>query len=478
MNRRMKLHIAGWLTAGALAGAALAQAPAPGATAAPAPAAAAPAPPRAPDLTPRLARAADRIASIDAQATRIEDYNALRNLQSIYGYYYDEALWDQIVDLFAEDATLEVGLHGVYAGRNSIRRYFLGLTGGRQGLVQGQLNNQLQLSPVITLAADGNRAQGRWRVVIQDGEFNKGANWGAGVYENEYVKEGGVWKIARLRLYMRFYSPYESGWTRATAALNERYGKSTAKPDRPPGTRYGTWPERYVAPMHYSADTNDRYRLAPDNAVRAPAPPANAPRTAAALEAQVRALELKLQRLRAVDQLENLQSSYGYYADMSMQDATSVLFAQDSTLEILGRGVFIGRDRVYEYMRRLGAPTDGRLFTHMQLQPVIHVSSDGNSGNIRARLFEMFGVNGTQAQWAEGTYENRFVLEDGVWKYRTLNGYQTFYTNYEQGWGKHSVPLMTYFPGYPPDQPHSVEYEPYPAVFVAPFHYRNPVSGR
>ena len=59
-------------------------------------------PPAAPDLTPRLARIADRIASIDAQATRIGDYNEIRNLQRIYGFYYDEALWDQVVDLFAE----------------------------------------------------------------------------------------------------------------------------------------------------------------------------------------------------------------------------------------------------------------------------------------------------------------------------------------------------------------------------------------
>ena len=453
----------------------LATAQAPAAAAAPAPPAG---PPRAPDMTPRLARAADRVAAIDAQASRIEDYDALRNLQHIYGYYYDEALWDQIVDLFADDATLEVGLHGVYAGKSSIQRYFLGLTGGKVGLVRGQLNNQLQLSPVITLSPDGMRAQARWRVFIQDGEFNKGANWGAGVYENEYVKQDGHWKIARLHLYMRFYAPYESGWTRTTAVLNERYGKSTAKADRPPSVRYATWPERFTAPMHFGADSSDRYRLAPENAARAPAPPENAPRTAAALEAQVRALELKLRRLHAVDEVENLESAYGYYADMSMQDATSALFAENATLEILGRGVFLGRDRVYEYMRRLGAPTDGRLFTHMQLQPVITISPDGNSASIRARLFEMFGVKGTQAQWAEGVYENRFVLDQGLWKYITLNGYQTFYTNYEQGWGKHSVPLMTYFPGYPPDLPHSIEYEPYPAVFVPPFHYRNPVSGR
>jgi hypothetical protein len=435
------------------------------------------APASPPDLSLRLARAADRIASIQAEASRIEDYNQLRNLQQIYGFYYDEALWDQVADLFADDATLEVGGNGVYVGRESIRRYFYGLTGGRQGLVQGELNNQGQLSPVITLAADGQSAEARWRVLIQDAVFNQQANWGAGVYENRYIKQNGVWKIQRLQLHMRFHAPYVGGWTRTTAALNARYGKSTARADRPSG-RYETWPARQVAPMHFGKTGDATYQLAPDNTARSAEPAAGATRTAAALEAQVRALELKLQRLRAFDEVENLQSAYGYYADMSMQDATSALFTDNSTLEILGRGVFLGRDRIYEYMRRLGAPTAGRLFTHMQLQPVITVSADGTRANVRARLFEMFGIHNVQAQLAEGTYENRFVLDDGRWKYEGLNGYQTFYTDYDQGWGKHSVPLMTYFPGYPPDLPHSVEYEPYPAVFVDPFHYRNPVSGR
>ena len=48
--------------------------------------------------------------------------------------------------------------HGQYIGKASIRRYFYGLTGGKQGLVHGQLNNQYQLSPVITLGADGQAA--------------------------------------------------------------------------------------------------------------------------------------------------------------------------------------------------------------------------------------------------------------------------------------------------------------------------------
>jgi hypothetical protein len=438
---------------------------------------AAPAAAPAPDLSKRMARAANRIASIDAEANRIDDYNQLRNLQSIYGYYQDEALWDQVVDLFADDASVEIGSNGVYNGRDSIRRYFFGLTGGKQGLAHGQLNSQIQTSPVITLAADGQSAEGRWRTIIQEGTFGQSANWGSGVFESRYIKQNGVWKIQKLHLHVRFFAPYQGGWTHTTAALNDRYGKSTAKPDQT-GTRYETYPARQVAPMHYGKLDYAAYKLAPDDAVKAAEPAAGATRTIAVLEAQVRALELKLRRLRAVDEVENLESSYGYYADMSMGDATSALFTDNATLEILGRGVFLGSDRIYEYMRRLGAPTAGRLFTHMQVQPVITVSADGIHAYQRARLFEMFGVNNSQAQLAEGTYENRFVLENGVWKYEGLNAYQTFYTDYEKGWAHHSVPLMTYFPGYPSDLPHSVEYEPYPAVFVPPFHYRNPVSGK
>jgi hypothetical protein len=176
--------------------------------------------------------------------------------------------------------------------------------------------------------------------------------------------------------------------------------------------------------------------------------------------------------------VENLENTYGYYADKSMQDAISALFADNATLEILGRGVFIGRDRIYEYMRRLGAPTFGTLFNHMQLQPVVHVAADANSAQVRARLFVMYGLNGRAAQWGEGVYENTFVKEDGVWKYRNLNGFQTFYANYDEGWAKHSAGMFSPFAGYPPDLPQSVRYDPYPALFTPPFHYVNPVTGK
>ncbi|MEP7311121.1 MAG: nuclear transport factor 2 family protein [Pseudomonadota bacterium] len=430
-----------------------------------------------PDLTPRIAGAYQRILAISQRADHVTDYNDLRNLQQIYGFYVDKALWDEVLDLFAEDGTLELGQNGVFVGKPAIRKYLYSLTDGKPGLMKGQLNNHFTLSPVITIAPDAKSAKARWRALIQDGIYGAGSggNWGSGVYENEYVKQDGVWKIRTLHLFVKFYAPYEGGWTKAADDSALRYARSKVKPSKPPSVAYKPWPARFTPPFHYENPVQSKYLYAPAGPPAANGP---APKTVTDLEAQVRALELRLDRLKAGDDVENLESTYGYYADKSMQDAMSALFAENSTLEILGRGVFIGSDRVYEYMRRLGAPTRGNLYNHMQLQPVVHVAADGQSAHVRARLFVMFGGLERGAQWGEGVYENYFIRENGVWKYQNLNGFQTFYTDYEKGWAKHSSAMFSPFPGYPPDQPQSVDYGPYPAPFVPPFHYKNPVSGK
>ncbi len=198
------------------------------------------------------------------------------------------------------------------------------------------------------------------------------------------------------------------------------------------------------------------------------------------LENAVAAARLELTRLRDVEELENIAAAYGHYVDKSRQDDIADLFTADGVVEILGRGVFIGQDRAREYMHNLGpvGPRDGALFNHMHLQPVVDVSPDGDVAHVRSRLLVMFGIEDTNAQWGSGVYENVLVKEDGVWKFKYLHAYQTFYTNYEDGWAKRSSGIFAPYERLPPDQPQSVPYSPYPAAFVPPFHYRNPVSGR
>jgi hypothetical protein len=208
----------------------------------------------------------------------------------------------------------------------------------------------------------------------------------------------------------------------------------------------------------------------------------------AELEAAVATAKQEIQRLEDIDELENLASIYGHYVDKSRHDDVADLFAPDSVVEILGRGVFIGEPRVREYMRNLSpgvvGPRDGALFNHMHLQPVIDVAADGKTAYTRSRLFVMFGLTNAEnperanAQFGDGIYENVAVKEDGIWKFKYLHGYQTFYTNYEDGWAKKASAIFAPYDRLPPDRPQSVPYSPYPAAFVPPFHYRNPVSGR
>ena len=216
----------------------------------------APPPPVEPEQDPaaRAAAARARLAAVEARTTRVADVNAIQNLQGSYGYYTDKMLWDEVVDLFADDGTLEIGPSGVYVGKDSIRRYLMSSSGGMQGPLEGVLNDHFQLQPIVTVADDGMTANGRWRLFLMTGTSGSGSggNWGEGVYENEYVKENGVWKIRKLHWFANFVAPYEGGWLDADPKAVEDYAMGRGvTPDRPSSVAYEPYPGAFVPPFHY-----------------------------------------------------------------------------------------------------------------------------------------------------------------------------------------------------------------------------------
>ena len=201
------------------------------------------------------------------------------------------------------------------------------------------------------------------------------------------------------------------------------------------------------------------------------------------LEAEVDALrhevaELRVQAQAAKDYIAvcNLQGAYGYYVDKGLWDEAADLFADDGTLEIAGRGVYKGRERVREYLHALPAYRRGTLFNHMQLQPVIHV--DGDDAKARWRTFIQLGIIHTVARWGEATYENEYTRVDGVWRIAKLQGFITFYSEYDKGWDKGGVALLRSVDGLQPDVPPTHDYEAFPEIFIPPFHYPHPVTGK
>jgi hypothetical protein len=193
-----------------------------------------------------------RVEALEQRKERIEDVNAIERLQHAYGYYADRGLWDEAANLFADDGTIEIALDGVYVGRERVRQYLRTISGGREALTDGELGEHLQVMPVITLAPDGLTAKARWRAIILEGELGGQAFWGEGPYENEYVKDEGVWKIKTLHWYQALYVPYEGGWQTQADPTGGKYISGTLPPDRPPSVDYKTWPDTYVPPFSFA----------------------------------------------------------------------------------------------------------------------------------------------------------------------------------------------------------------------------------
>jgi hypothetical protein len=357
----------------------------------------------------------------------------------------------------------------VYHGRERVREYLHALGDGRKGLAPGQLNEHLQLMPVVTLADDGRSARGTWRDVILAGQLGRSAFWGEGPFENEYVKEDGVWKISRLHWYQTLYVPYEDGgWARHEDVNGARFVGARLTPDAPTSVAYKSWPGAYTPRFHFAG------RLPRWDAIASTVPPEI--ESAATTARSVARLRLAAERLTDHDAVENLQRIYGYYIDKGLWSEAAALFADRGTLATEGRGEFRGKARVLEYLRAIGPEglQEGRLYDNMQLQPVVHVSADGRTAKGRWRLFGQYAISGQFHEWATGIYENEYVKEEGVWKILRLHLYPTMVTPYEEGWGKVSQSFSKFEPQLTPDAPCG-RLRNYESVFVPPFHYRHPV---
>jgi triacylglycerol lipase len=193
--------------------------------------------------------------------------------------------------------------------------------------------------------------------------------------------------------------------------------------------------------------------------------------------------ERRLERVADYEELENLESAYGYYLDKNLWNDLADLFAREGSIELAQRGVYRGQDHVRAFLLKVfgrgqEGPVAGRLGNHLQLQPVIDVAADGRSAKIRSRMLQQMSLGG-RASLGGAVYENEAVKEDGVWRFKTVHAYNTFTAGYQGGWAKSASRSM---PGpsteLPPDAPPTTTFAMFPVVYDIPFHYPNPVTGR
>jgi hypothetical protein len=196
-----------------------------------------------------------------------------------------------------------------------------------------------------------------------------------------------------------------------------------------------------------------------------------------AVEGDLNALGKRITRLQDMTEVEIVQHAYGYYVDKAQWRSVSELFADDATLEIGGKGVFLGKPRVFQYMTdAFGAigPKEGSLIDHQQFQCLPTVHDDGVTAEARCIAFVM-----SSGGWGHVYYEDDYVKENGVWKMKKLHGPFNMYSGYKLGWVDQVI--VNTFPEkfLPwPDLPPTIIYLTYPSYYIEPFHYPNPVTGK
>lgn len=212
----------------------------------------------------------ETVAALALRVGALEDVNAIRKLHYAYGYYIDFCQYAEVVQLFAKDGAV-VFLSGEYRGHEGISRlyetWFQNLfTEGRPGPEYGFLLDHFQMQDIITVAPDGKTAKGRFRALLAGGnhESREYAPEGvpeqfyeAGLYENDYVREDGVWKIKRLDYMVQWQAEYDKGWAKTEAHLQPQvttYPENPLGPDvlLPADQVRKTWPHRTDVPMHYA----------------------------------------------------------------------------------------------------------------------------------------------------------------------------------------------------------------------------------
>jgi hypothetical protein len=202
---------------------------------------------------PAQAQSVDaEIAALTLRVQKLEGARAVKKLQRAFGFYVDRGLWDDAADLFSDSGTIEIGVDGVYVGKARIKEYLKRVHGGQDGLIYGQLNEWVTLQPLVDVAADGRTAKARWRDLGMLGQHKKHGEWRDGIYENDYVKEDGVWKIKSLHLYINFVTPVEKGWARLKQGegLAQSETSKAFPPDRPSTVKYKAFPDTQIPAFH------------------------------------------------------------------------------------------------------------------------------------------------------------------------------------------------------------------------------------
>jgi bile-acid 7alpha-dehydratase len=154
---------------------------------------------------------------IDKRIGLLEDIEAIKKLKHRYLHCLDSKLWEELEQCLAGDVKASfMGGAMKYDGRQELMEFY------RVSLPPIRLTSHTSHHPQIEITGDGS-ATGMWEVktYLIETEANLSLG-GMSVFNEEYVKQDGEWKIKS----MHCYRLYEEMWSRndiASLKLSQVY---------------------------------------------------------------------------------------------------------------------------------------------------------------------------------------------------------------------------------------------------------------
>jgi len=183
---------------------------------------------------------------LEAKVQMLEDIEEIKKLQRAYGFYLEAA--------------------GKFQGKEAISRLFRHGNEDKFRISKSEFLHQvMQLSGIVHVNPDGKTAKGRWygfganAFPVEGGKISPG--WMDGVYEVNYVKEGGKWKLKKVHWCMTFRAPWTESFVDPAKKDSSRQDRPYQEnPDlRPTDAPVETlYPSGFVCPFHFENPVSGR----------------------------------------------------------------------------------------------------------------------------------------------------------------------------------------------------------------------------
>jgi hypothetical protein len=132
------------------------------------------------------------IEDLEKRVRALEDLEQIKKLHQHYVDLMDNLRYTEVLDLFTEDAAVEVRNSGIKRGRKALSDVYLGLAKIRGS---ERFDGHMAIEPDINV--NGDSAKGTWLIYMF---FSRPSiQWVQGKNECEYRKVDGKWKIAKLK---------------------------------------------------------------------------------------------------------------------------------------------------------------------------------------------------------------------------------------------------------------------------------------